>query len=164
MDIVTMRFTTHWPPNPTSPVIARLSGSRDWSHSMTIIDGIAYEATMLHGCRAVPVEVAMAGVAVYQDMYVPVPDIDAARRFGVDQDGKGYDFAGALGIPLLMSEDWADDSKWWCSEMSMMQVFNGGTSMLDLNVIQRVTPEHLHMCNYPKSEVVRLRSKIFLNA
>jgi hypothetical protein len=157
MNTITLRYTSHWPWNPTSPIIARLGGSRDFSHSMTIIDGTAYEATMMHRCRVVPVNTAMRGVAVYQDMFVPVPEIEKAIKFGEGQDGKGYDFAGALGIPLLASEDWADWSKWWCSELSFMQIGTAGTWMLDPNERTRVTPDDLHQCNYPKGPVIRLR-------
>jgi hypothetical protein len=156
VSFVTVRFTSHWPWNPTSLPIAWLSGSRVFSHSMNIIDGTAYEATMLHGCRAVPLGEAMRGVAVYQDMQVPVSDIEAAIEFGQAQVGKGYDFA-ALALPILASENWADWSKWWCSELSFMQVAAGGTLMLDPNEQKRVTPDDLHQCNYPKGELVRLR-------
>ncbi|TCS35809.1 hypothetical protein EDC30_109108 [Paucimonas lemoignei] len=160
MDIVTIRFTTKWPPNLASLATARLGGSRDFSHSMNIIDGKVFEATMLHGCRVgIPLEVAMQGVAMYQDMYVPVRDKAAAIAWGLEQYGRPYDFAGALGIPFLASEDWANDDAWWCSELSFMQVLKGGTAMLDPNVCKRVTPAHLLMCNFAKSEVVRLRSK-----
>lgn len=159
MDTITVRFTSRWPPNPTSPIIARLSGSRDFSHSMNIIAGKAYEATMLHGCRVVPEEQAMAGVAMYQDMYVPVRDLAAAVAWGNEQDGKNYDYAGALGLPFLASEDWSDDDRWWCSELNFMQLWKGGTALLDPNISKRVTPFHLHMCNFPKSEVVRLRGR-----
>lgn len=156
MDTITIRLTSKWPPNPTSPIIARLSGSRLWSHSMAIIDGFAFEATMLHGCRVVAVDKAMEGVALYQDMQVPISDKRAAVEWGREQDGKPYDFAGALGLPLLMSEDWADDSKWWCSELCFMQVWRGGTALFDPAVAKRITPAHLAMCNFPKSPLIRL--------
>lgn len=157
MKLITVRFTSKWPPNPTSPIIARLAGSTLFSHSMNIIDDEAYEATMLHGCRVVPVAEAMRGVATYQDMYVPALDIDKSIAFGREQAGKPYDYAGAFGIPFLMSDDWADDSKWWCSEHNFMQVFAGGTAMLDPQYHKRITPAHLLMCNYEKSPVIRLR-------
>lgn len=157
MDIITIRFTTKWPWNPTSVIIGRLAGSREYSHSMNIINGIAYEATMMHGCRAVSVDEAMRGVAMYRDMRVPVADIGAAIAFGRAQDGKGYDFAGAFGLPLLASEDWADWSKWWCSELCFMQIGMGGTWMLDPDEQKRVRPNDLHQCNYQKTPIVRLR-------
>lgn len=156
MDSATVRFITRWPPNPTSLVIARLGGSKIFSHCMNIIDGVATEATMLHGCRNVPVDVAMQGVAKYQDMYVPVPNIGESIKFGEEQEGKKYDWAGAIGLPLLASEDWDNWNRWWCSELTFMQLGMGGTWLLDPNVYKRVTPEHIRMCNYPKSEIIRL--------
>ncbi len=156
--IVTVRFTTKWPYNPTSPIIARLGGSKIWSHSMGIIDGKAYEATMTHGCRAVPLGEAMRGVARYRDMSVPVPNVEAAIAFGEDQDGKGYDMAGALGLPLLASEDWADWTRWWCSELTFMQIGMAGTWLLDPTEQKRVTPDDLHQCNFPKSEIISIKS------
>jgi hypothetical protein len=157
MENVIVRFTTKWPPNLTSLVIARLGGSKLFSHCMTIIDGIAYEATMLHGCRAVPLEEAMQGVSSYQDMLVPINNKDAAIRFGQDQNGKGYDFAGAFGLPFLASEDWDDDSKWWCSELVFMQLGAGDVWLLDPDVVKRVTPAHLLMCNYKRTGLIKLK-------
>ena len=154
MDIAIVRFTTKWPPNPTSPVIARLAGSKVFSHCMTIIDEVATEATMIHGCRNVPVDVAMQGVAKYQDMYVPIPNKAGAIAFGEDQEGKDYDFAGAFGLPFLASDNWDDWNKWWCSEITFMQLAMGGTWVLDPIVCTRVAPIHILMCNYPKSEII----------
>lgn len=108
---------------------------------------------MLHGTRAVPVDEAMQGVAYYRDMFVPVPNIRAARQFGREQNGKGYDFMGALGIPFLASEDWADDSKWWCSEHNFAMIGAGGLWLLDRNEQKRVTPHDLMQCNFQKTEV-----------
>lgn len=121
---------------------------------MNIIDGIAYEATMLHGCRNVPVETAMRGVAYYQDMFVDVPDIDAAIEWGDLTEGLPYDFAGAFGIPFLMSEDWDDESSYWCSERVFMQILKARKKILDPDVIKRVTPEHLRMCNFEKTDII----------
>lgn len=111
---------------------------------------------MLHGCRAVPVAEAMVGVAAYRDMYVWVPDIEEAIKFGEGQKGKGYDFA-ALALPILASDDWADWNRWWCSELCFMQALIGGTAMLDPDEHSRVTPNDLHQCNYPKSDITKLK-------
>ena len=150
--IITVRFTGK--DDPTSRMIGLLAGSKEFSHVMTIIDGTAYEATIKHGCRVVSVTQAMAGVVRYQEMYVPVPDIELAVKFGQAQNGKGYDFNGAMGIPFLASEDWADWSKWWCSELSFMQIAQGGNWVLDPAFARRVTPTHLLMCNYNKSKIM----------
>ena len=155
--MITIRFCTRWPYNPASLVIARLGGSKLWSHCFTIINGMAYEATMIHGCRVVPVQEAMQGVSLFQDMTIPIPHIAAAEGFGWDQSGKGYDYFGALGIPFMMSEDWGDWSKWWCSELVFMQTCMGGVYMLDQSVQKRVTVQDLHDCNYPKSAIVSVK-------
>lgn len=154
--IVTIRFTTRWPWNPASPVIARLAGSRQWSHCFAIIDGTAYEAAMGQGCRVAPVAEAMVGVAAYRDMEVCVQDIEAAKAFGVAQDGKRYDYPGALGLPLMASENWGDDTSWWCSELVFMMVGAAGVWMLDRDEQHRVTPNDLHQCNYAKTDIVYL--------
>lgn len=158
--IVTIRFSTKWPWNPASPVIARLGGSRQWSHCFAIIGGMAYEATMFHGCRIVPLAEAMVGVAAYRDMDVWVPDLAAAIKFGQAQDRKHYDYWGAFGIPFMASEHWGDESSWWCSEVVFMLIGAGGTWMLDKDELHRVTPNDLYQCNYAKSELVLIHKPL----
>lgn len=153
MNNVTLRFTTKWPWNLTSPLIAFGSGSRFCSHVMVIIDDSAYEATMLHGVRKVPVFAAMEGVAKYQDMMLSVPNLDSGLQWIEKQIGKGYDFAALL-LPVLASQDWADDSKWWCSELVFMFLIMAGLVLLDPDITKRVTPEMLRMCNFTKSEIL----------
>ena len=154
MNVITIRFTTRWPWNPTSLVISRLGGSNTWSHCMNIIDDIAYEASMIHGCRVIPLAVAMDGISAYQDMVIPVDDIESAKRWGHIQDGKPYDFCGAIGLPFLASDDWSENGKWWCSELCFMQIGLAGIWLLDPDETKRVTPNDLHQCNYKKSEII----------
>lgn len=152
--IVTIRLTSRWPYNPISLAVGVLSGSRQFSHAMAIIGRRAYEASMFEGCRADTVDQLMAGVAVYRDMEVWVPDLYAAIEFAEAQIEKGYDWAGAIGIPLTYSEDWGDDSTWWCSELVFAVILAGGTRLFDPAVMKRVRPIDLHMCDYPKSAPV----------
>lgn len=159
---VTIRFTTHFPPNVTSVVIARLGGSRRFSHCMLIHDGLAYEATMMHGTRIVQVKKAMEGVAFYQDMTVEVPNLTKAIEFGASQAGKKYDFFGAFGIPFLASEDWGDSSKWWCSELVFAMLGAGGLWVLDPAVQKRVTPQDLLDLNYPKTLIINHKTDYVL--
>jgi len=167
MDTITLRFTTKWPYNPVSLAVARLGGSRDWSHVIAIVDNMAYEATMLYfqdgnilrprsGVRKVTVDVAIHGVKAYRDMNVPVASLQDSIAWAQQMEGKKYDFAGALGLPLLSSDDWADDSKWWCSEFVFMMLGVGGNWVLDPAEKKRVTPNDLFQCNYKKSAIVRL--------
>jgi hypothetical protein len=154
---VKVRLTSRWPYNPLSLVIGIAAGSRQFSHAITIIGDRAYEASMTHGCRAGSVDDLMEGVAVYRDMPVWVPDIDAAQAFAEAQIGKGYDWPGAVGIPFTYSEDWSDDSCWWCSDLSFAIVLAGGTRLLDPDVMKRARPIDLHMADYLKGPIMRRR-------
>lgn len=158
---VTVRLTSRWPYNPISLAVGVLSGSRQFSHAIAIIGGRAYEVSMSHGCRAGTVAEIMAGIVVYRDMDVWVPDLQAAVDFAESQCApappalpRKYDWAGAVGIPLTYSEDWADDSRWWCSELVFAIVLAGGTRLFDPDVMKRVRPIDLQMCDYPKSALV----------
>lgn len=155
---ITVRFTTKWPWNPASLVIARCSGSRFFSHVVAIAGDRAYEASMTHGCRATTVDQVMKGVVQYQDMTVWVPDLEKAIAFGEEQSGRGYDFWGALGIPFLASDDWNDTSTWWCSELVFALLMAGGAILLDPAEAHRVTPNDLFQCFHPKLQRVDLRS------
>lgn len=158
---ITVRLTSRWPYNPISLAVGILSGSRQFSHAIAIIERRAYEAAMPHGCRAGTVDELMAGIVVYRDMDVWVPDLQAAVEFAESQCDpdppaapRKYDWAGAVGIPLTYSEDWADEGRWWCSELVFAIVLAGGTRLFDPAVMKRVRPVDLQMCDYPKSALV----------
>lgn len=153
---LTIRLTSRWPYNPVSLAVGVLSGSRQFSHAITVIGERAYEASMTHGCRAGAVDELMSGIVLYRDMDVWVTDLGAALRFAEEQVGKGYDWLGAIGIPLTYSEDWSDDSCWWCSDLAFAIVLAGGTRLFDPDVMKRVRPIDLQMCDYPKSALFSL--------
>jgi hypothetical protein len=154
---VTVRLTSRWPYNPLSLAVGIAAGSRQFSHAVAIIGERAYEASMTHGCRADAVAEIMAGIVVYRDMPVWVPDLDAAIAFAEAQAGKGYDWPGAIGIPLTYSDDWSDDSRWWCSDLVFAIVLAGGTRLFDPDVMKRVRPIDLQMVDYPKGPIVYTR-------
>jgi hypothetical protein len=151
---VIVRFTTRWPWNPASLLVARFTGGKQFSHTMLIIDDRVYEASMVHGCRVVDEATAMAGVVAYQDMLVTVPDRAACIAFGQAQAGKPYDWGGALTLPLLASERWQHSGRWWCSELTFAQLGAGGVWILDPDERTRITPNDLHQAAYPKSPLV----------
>jgi len=152
---VTVRLTSRWPYNPLSLAVGVLSGSRQFSHAIAIIGDRAYEASMTHGCRTCSMAEVMGGIAIYRDMPVWVPDLDASVAFAEAQAGKGYDWPGAIGIPLTYSEDWSDDSKWWCSDLAFAIVLAGGTKLFDPAFMKRVRPIDLHMSIFPKGPILR---------
>ncbi|WP_143745605.1 hypothetical protein [Massilia sp. KIM] len=154
---VTVRLTSRWPYNPLSLVVGVLSGSRQFSHAIAIIGERAYEASMSHACRAGTLDELMDGVALYRDMDVWVPDLGGAIAFAEAQVGKRYDWAGAIGIPFTFSEDWNDDTAWWCSELVFAIILAGGVELLDPAYIRRVRPIDLHMIAIQKSALVRVR-------
>jgi hypothetical protein len=153
--IITIRLTSRWPYNPASLLIGVAAGSRQFSHAIAIIGERAYEASMTHGCRADSVDVVMQGIAVFRDMQVWVPDLAAAVAFAEAQAGKRYDWAGAIGIPFTYSEDWSDDSCWWCSDLAFAIVLAGGTRLFDPDMMKRVRPIDLHMVDRPKSLIFK---------
>jgi len=152
---ITVRLTSRWPYNPLSLAIGVASGSRQFSHAIAIIEDRAYEASMTHGCRAGTVDQVMEGIVVHRDMQVLVPDLGAAIAFAEAQAGKGYDWLGAVGIPFTYSEDWSDDSKWWCSDLVFAIVLAGGTRLFDPDVMRRVRPIDLQMVDLPKEPIAR---------
>jgi len=161
--IITVRLTSRWPYNPISLAIGVASGSRQLSHAITIIEDRAYEASMTHGCRAGTVEELMAGIVVYRDMPVWVPDVDAAIAFAEAQCAppppskpKRYDFPGAVGIPFTYSQEWSDDSCWWCSDLAFAIVLAGGTRLYDPAEMKRIKPIDLQMVDIPKGPIVRI--------
>lgn len=154
---VTVRLTSRWPYNPISLAVGVLSGSRQFSHAIAIIGDRAYEASMTHGCRTGTIDEVMQGIVVYRDMPVWVPDLDAAAAFAEVQVGKRYDWPGAIGIPLTYSEDWSDDSMWWCSDLVFAIVLAGGVRLFDPDVMKRVRPIDLHMVDLPKGPIMRRR-------
>jgi hypothetical protein len=161
---VTVRLTSRWPYNPVSLGVGLCSGSHEFSHALALIDDRGYEASMTHGCRPGTEAELMEGIVVYRDMRVWVPDLDAAIEFAeaqCDPDPpaapKRYDWAGAVGIPLTYSTDWASDERWWCSELVFAIILAGGTRLFDPDVMKRVCPIHLHMADYPKTPIQRWR-------
>jgi hypothetical protein len=156
--IITVRLTSRWPYNPLSLAVGIAAGSRQFSHAITIIGDRAHEASMTHGCRAGAVNEVMDGIAVYRDMDVWVPDLDSAAAFAEAQAGKGYDWPGAIGIPLTFSEDWSDDSCWWCSDLVFAILLAGGVRLFDPDVLKRVRPIDLQMVDYPKGPIHRTAS------
>ena len=155
---VTVRLTSRWPYNPLSLAVGLASGSHQFSHSIAIIGERAYEASMTHACRASTVDELMDGIVFYRDMAVWAPDIDAARAFAEAQMGKGYDWPGAVGIPFTYSDSWADDSKWWCSELVFAILLAGGVRLYDPDVMKRIRPVDLQMVDYPKGPITRTAS------
>jgi hypothetical protein len=81
-------------------------------------DGQCYEATMLHGVRAVDRATALAGQTVVLAVHYQVPDAAAGLAWVGDQVGRAYDWRGAFGLSLSPDRDWAKDDSWFCYELA----------------------------------------------
>lgn len=90
------------------------------SHAITVIDGIAYHATMLHGVVAQPIAEALKNKIVVEIKEFKTKRIgkEKALIFAKSQIGKRYDFAGAFGLFFAPDRDWQKDDRWDCAELT----------------------------------------------
>lgn len=122
MKTITILFTRrNW--NPVSWLIRwavpRSRFSLGLSSHAIVIDGdTCYEATMLHGVRAVPRHVALAGQVLVKETRYTVPDPAAGLEWLRGQVGRPYDFAGAFGLAFGPGRSWAEDDCWFCYELA----------------------------------------------
>jgi hypothetical protein len=122
MNNVTIVFTKRsW--NPVSWLIrwalpvSRFKWARA-SHSMILVDGTVYQATMLHGVVKQPWAEAIQGQDIVCMRPFVVPDKAAGVSWVEAQVGKGYDWRGAFGVSLSPDRDWREDDSWFCHELS----------------------------------------------
>lgn len=88
------------------------------SHCVILDGDYAIEAHMIHGVRRDTVEEVMKGLTVVRDVSYSVLDAEAGLRFGRLQDGKRYDWKGAMGVALSPDRNWQDPSTWYCFELA----------------------------------------------
>lgn len=88
------------------------------SHAIILDGDTCYEATMLHGVRAVPKYVALAGQVLVKETHYQVPDPAAGIAWVRSQVGRPYDFRGAFGLALAPDRAWAEDDCWFCYELA----------------------------------------------
>lgn len=139
-----------------SQILAILAQSERFNHCMMFDEGRVWEAVCWHGVRNVEQEVSMHGVKIYQDMELVVPNIEAMREFLRSVEGDGYDWAGAIGIPFLRSDNWQDPGRWWCSELLIAALHAGGLDIIAFSELERGTPNDLFQYPAPKSEIIRV--------
>ncbi len=119
-----------------------------WSHVAIWDDeqGWVYDATLTQG------GVKATWYADWQQHYpdcevraIEIPDdsLDAARAWLIAQLDKPYDWSAVLGI-FFRREAWADDDKWFCSELAeaFRSKFEKPRFRQDT---RRITPEHISM-------------------
>lgn len=139
-----------------SEFAAAVAGSGQFNHCM-IIDGRRhYEAVPWYGVRVVPERVAMRGVARYQDRIATVPNIEAMRDYLESQLGSGYDYPGAIGLPLNRASEWQDPKRLWCWEYAITACGAGGLWLIEQAKISSGTPNHVLRSNLPSTEIFHI--------
>lgn len=82
----------------------------------------------------------------HQMVSIDVPNEAAGYEWLLTQVGKRYDLSALFGF--LFHRNWADDSKWFCSELVAEAIAKGGLTLFRDDAVSRVTPQHLWMLNY----------------
>lgn len=132
METITIVFTKRtW--NPLSWLIrwamprSRFYLSRS-SHCLIRDGDYMIEATMRHGVRRTPLEVAMKGQTQVASVTYFVPDATAGLLWARQQVGMSYDFSGALGIAIAPDRDWTKEGWWFCYELAAATLSAAGRS------------------------------------
>lgn len=114
------------------------------SHAIVDFGDVCYEATMTHGVRKSPRDVALHGQTIVCQAHYQVADRDAALAWAESQLcayqpaapawmgarvgaayraaqlilNSNYDWGGAIGLGLAPDRDWAEAGKWFCYEFA----------------------------------------------
>lgn len=128
---------------PLALMIRGMTGCK--YHHCGIIDGNrVIEASIFHGVRAVSLE-TFKHRGEYVVVDIPLKDENAAREFLINQEGKGYDWTGALSYPFR--KNWQNKDKWYCSELVAAVAKEGGTPIVREGV-KTVTPRDIYIHPY----------------
>lgn len=122
--------------------LIRLFTWSEWSHVGVVFDDVVYEAVG-SGVRKVPLDEVLRHY--HQNctiLNVDVPDEAASRRFLEAQLGKPYDYSAI--ISFVSQRDWAEDDKWFCSELTETAILMGGRLRFR-EKMNRITPQHVWM-------------------
>jgi len=106
------------------------------SHSLVVDGDHALEARMLWiegrqirtGVRRVPLEEALSGATVTQELNYQVPDAPAGLAWGREMAEKRvpYDFKGAAGLSIEPDRNWQEEDKFFCHEFSGTVIHKSG--------------------------------------
>lgn len=130
--------------HPGSYLIRMVTWS-EWSHVDIILpDGGLIGAAAPHGVIEMTSELRVAMAS-----HAAVMDVPCRTVFSwlLSQLGTPYDWLGVAG--LGMHRDWQEDDKWFCSEFVARAMKEGGFEPFQPGVMQRITPQHLWMLNFP---------------
>jgi len=127
----------------SSLLIRLFTGSR-WSHVACVVDDAhVIDATFKHrGVRLRPLADLLADCSASEACLVPLHDEAAALQWLQAQVGKPYDWTAIVGF--VIRSNWADPSRWFCSELAESAVLAGGLQRFRADVA-RLTPGHVWM-------------------
>lgn len=109
-----------------------------WNHIAIEIDGIIYEARLNGGVASM--KATQWNWHGSDSVEVPVTDKEKAKSFLKDQIGKKYDWTALVALPFR--EGWEVSDKWFCSELAVEALVEGGHDYLDdILPSYRVTPK-----------------------
>lgn len=150
--IVTARSTSKG--HLGSQLAAAVVSAGQFNHEMLLDDSLVFEAVPWYGTRLVIPAVALRGVVRYQDVYVPVPDVESMRAFGREQLGKHYDWPGAVGLPFRHADAWQNPDWWWCRELVFAMLDAGGAWHKDPAGRTRARLKGIRQTAWPKSPII----------
>jgi hypothetical protein len=99
------------------------------SHCMIVDGDHCIEASMLHGVRRVPMDIALAGQVTVIAVDYSVPDADAGLDWLRSQVGQPYDWRGAFGLALDVDRDWQEETDWFCFELAACTLERAGRAI-----------------------------------
>lgn len=124
-------------------LLLRFATWSSWSHvGIVTPDQTVIEAAAFHGVVERPLDEFIAGVSRYSVRIIDVPDEAAAIEWARSQVGKGYDWAGVIGLGLR--REWDQPQAWFCSELLEAAAAAGGRRRF-VHQARRVTPQHSWM-------------------
>lgn len=95
-----------------------------------VVDGDhVIDASFLTGVVRTPINEWMKGRTLIDDIRIEVPDDTAAMGLLRSQIGKSYDYFALVGF--VFWRDWSSDRAWYCSELIMRGIVEGGLTLAD---------------------------------
>lgn len=129
--------------NTLSSWLIRLFTWSRWSHVAIVDRAVAIESTFWgHGVRMRPLQDLIADHTWCEFGEVSLPDETAGIGFAYAQLGKPYDWTAIFGF--VLRENWADDAKWFCSELVEASIKAGGFTRFRED-LSRITPRDVWM-------------------
>jgi uncharacterized protein YycO len=122
--------------HPISYLIRLVTWSR-WSHIAVVFGDEVLESVGGIGVVKTPLPEFIARYSDVAFAEIPCDSKDVAYQRLTEQCGKPYDFWALLGIVFRLGS-WADDNKWFCSELV---AYATGLWRQERN--KRVTPENI---------------------